>query len=101
MPERSLPMSGRNMSDRNQFHALVHHFPQRFDRCLSILVIGDDFDPRAGLARDLKISDIVAGVFGYGCEYAIAGFEGDGIERHISGARRILDDRYFITMSVQ
>ena len=50
----------RHMRDGDQAHALVRHLAQRLNRELARLVVGNDLDHRAGLARDLEVGDVVA-----------------------------------------
>ena len=63
------------------------------DGQLAGLVVGDDLDHGAGARGDLQERDDVAGVLGAGGQDAVAGLEGEAVERHVPGAGGVLDHR--------
>jgi hypothetical protein len=54
----------RHVRDRDELRTLVDELHERIDRDLAVLVVRDRDDLHPGPLGDLKIGDVVAGVFG-------------------------------------
>jgi len=95
------PAIGRHMGDRDQLDLVVEHVGERLGGYLAALVAGNRLDRGAGGAGGLQAGDIVAGVFGFGRQDAVAFREAEGIERHVPGAGCVLDHGDLIGRAVE
>ena len=84
---------GRDPADRDELDPVVEHVAQRVDRQLTVLVVRDDLDGRAGSPRRLEHRDHVARVLGCGGEDPVTGTERERIERQVPRASRVLYQR--------
>lgn len=69
------PAVGRNPGDRDQAHAIVDHHLQRPWVKPAVRIVENKVDHRAGALRDLKVGQVVGGIFRGGRQDAVAGLE--------------------------